>query len=1239
MKIINVYIDKSVIRVDDDQDTSYKFNDYYLQKLYKDDNLPHDALRSLGKNLFDNIFPIKRRDRINNILNGLADDENLVIKICSEDEAIHNVPFELLNKDGQESGFLLKRGNISIVRNIPSLDKKIASSKELPVKILILVSLPLETYENSPLDPLKELKVINAVLDEYISKGIVDVDIEEKVNITTMRERLLNKKYDIVHFTGHGTNDGRLVIEDEKNSKKEKLITANEIKEMFQNSSIKLFYFDACDSAYSPGSPSIAYHIYQQIPSAYVIANIASVSDELATEITKHIYKTVLEEKEVANILNIGRLKLTEDWWKPVFYGEPDKKIFNIDENLIKKNTEKRIVSRLTETQTNYVYRYGIVRESSNLIEDQKYLVLHGIGGAGKSTFANYLSLFFEAKFRHILFFDLKKITGPENLLDEILRQLRRSELIDNTEFNNIKVKTSDLDSKDRIFDKWDFIKEKLKGRTLLILDNMEGRMQDNKGIIKEEWHELINEILSNANVFTIFTSRQKPYLTERSPLDNILEIGEYTPTEIGFLANRLNINDKEYLEKQYGEIVSKFGFHPLSISKAIEKKFDDLNKLMEQEEFKEVFEYYRPYFEEFTDDISKLFMLEYPFSNKFMEKIFHADFIDLIKNKLLILNIYAEDIYLPYKVLEAYFKKDFELKDAVLNYLKQEILNAYGKEEYTVYDILNIFSILILYYEKTKDKNIEEKLASVFHHIDLLTHPEFVDYNFERFINILDKFSINLELLSTTYNHIGLVYDTKGDHNTANVYFFKSLAITETEFGIKDIRTATIYDNLGGNYQNKGEYEEAIKYHQTALNIREAKLPEDHIDMARSYNNIAAVYRAKGESDKSLEYDKKSLSILEKASEVNQSDIARTYSNIALDYQAKEDYDNVFKYQNKALEIALLTKDALLIGIIYNNISSSYRNKCMYDEALECYQESLFYHRQKLGHEHPSIAIIYENIAEIYKTKKEYGKALEYYEMALKINEEKLGKDHLNTARTYNNIASYYKFKKEYDKSLEYSLKALKIYETKLGKDHPNIAIVYNNMAAIYGFKREYAVSVELYHKALKIQETKLGEYHSDTAKTYNNLAMVYFLLQEYNKAINIYNKSLEIYDKLGNETPETAAMYNNLASSYQKIKEYNLASEYYEKALKINKKILYYANFIISYAKSKKFNESTFTEYLCEFLELFEGAEITNSILKIFLDEKTFENIDIAEVKKYIKYPIYHEKFDNFMRILTQE
>ncbi|TAN42919.1 MAG: CHAT domain-containing protein, partial [Nitrospirae bacterium] len=775
MEPVRVYLDKDTVRVDDDKATAYKFGEYYLHKLRNHESFTDDELARFGFDIFNNIFSTKeRREKIKARLDSLKNDDSLFIAISSEFEDIHNVPFELLNRDGTGAGFLLKKGNLSIARNIPSLDKTTGAART-PIRILIVLSLPLDAYQKSPFDPLKELDAIYKALEAYIAQGLVEIDVEEKADKVTLKQRLMSKDYHIVHFSGHGSRGGYLLMEDEEKYEREKLIGADELREIFKGSNVKLFYFDACETAEaSELEPSLAYHIYKGIPSACVIANIQTVRDTSATEAAKHIYETIFT-RQIGCVLDKGRMRPSEEWWKPVLFGRPDINLFEV--RAVAQQQRKRLLIRPPKPPRNYVYRFSVVRQASDLIEKANYLVLHGIGGAGKSTLAGYLSMFYDAKFEHVLFFDFKDkgIAAPDELLNEMLQTL----VPDFVEYAEVeKLLASTVPAKILNRQKWAYVKKALNSKMLLILDNLEGMMQDEKGLVKPVWKDFVSDLFNDKDVFTIFTSRVKLRLSDRPQQINLLKIKEYTQAEVGFLFMDMDDREKEYFQRAFNVLVGVVGFHPLSLAVAVEKRFADLNRLLELQEFKDYFEFYRNYFNDYPEDAQRLFSLDNPVSDVFMENILSPDFVSLIRDSLLILKYYG-DVSIPYRALASYFGRDFALTGEGLKGLADDMLKAYRLDKFAAFDLVSMFTLIQCFSEMNDD--LIKELSGMLGLIG--------EANFGRHLkpSDLESFSSALEASA-----------------------------------LDDPDRAMSLNNLGNRYSELGRKEEALKAAEGAVEIRE---------------------------------------------------------------------------------------------------------------------------------------------------------------------------------------------------------------------------------------------------------------------------------------------------------------------------------------------------------------------------------------------------------------------------------
>ena len=88
-----------------------------------------------------------------------------------------------------------------------------------------------------------------------------------------------------------------------------------------------------------------------------------------------------------------------------------------------------------------------------------------------------------------------------------------------------------------------------------------------------------------------------------------------------------------------------------------------------------------------------------------------------------------------------------------------------------------------------------------------------------------------------------------------------------------------------------------------------------------------------------------------------------------------------------------------------YNNLGLAYKNKGVYDRAIEYYEKSLRIKIAALGDEHPSVATSYNNLGSAYDSKGEYDRAIEYFSKAVVIGRAALGSGHPDSKRYVRNL------------------------------------------------------------------------------------------------------------------------------------------------------------------------------------------------------------------------------------------
>jgi tetratricopeptide (TPR) repeat protein len=428
-----------------------------------------------------------------------------------------------------------------------------------------------------------------------------------------------------------------------------------------------------------------------------------------------------------------------------------------------------------------------------------------------------------------------------------------------------------------------------------------------------------------------------------------------------------------------------------------------------------------------------------------------------------------------------------------------------------------------------------------------------------------------NADIIQLEYN-MGFILCDAGHYEEAHECYKKAIEISERLFGKDHPDTAVSYSNIAGFYLYKGKYDKALEWHEKALVLREQLLGKNHPDTAAAYHNIGDVYLHKGKYDKALEWNEKALVIQESVLGTDSLDTAATYNNIGNVYLHKGKYDKALEWYEKARVIreSLLGKEHRDTLTNHSNIAVVYSYQGEYHKALELLENARVIRGDKervLWRDYFDISVILGNMAKVYLHNGIYDGVLGDFKLFLNLKEMFLGKDHPDTASSYYNIASFYLRKGEYNTALEWSEKALAIRERVLGKDHPDTAATYDNIANVYLHKWEYNTALEWSEKALSIRERVLGKDHPDTAESYNTIALVYSQREEYDKALEYLGKALIIReDVLGKEHLDTAVIYHNIARVYIRREEFDFnidycnktALEWLEKALAIRDRIL---------------------------------------------------------------------------------
>jgi tetratricopeptide (TPR) repeat protein len=214
------------------------------------------------------------------------------------------------------------------------------------------------------------------------------------------------------------------------------------------------------------------------------------------------------------------------------------------------------------------------------------------------------------------------------------------------------------------------------------------------------------------------------------------------------------------------------------------------------------------------------------------------------------------------------------------------------------------------------------------------------------------------------------------------------------------------------------------------------------------------------------------------------------------------------------------------------------------YDQALDWYRQALAI-KEELG-DRAGMASSYGQLGIIAQQRGDYEKALGYYRQALPMFEE-LG-DRAGMATSYHQLGIIAYLRDDYEKALDWYRQALAIRE-ELG-DRPGMASSYHQLGMLVEQQGDYEKALDWYRQALAIRE-ELGD-RPGIAGSYHQLGNVAYLRGDYEKALDWYRQAVAIFEELGDRA-DMATSYHQLGMVAQRRRDYDQALGYYRSALAI--------------------------------------------------------------------------------------
>lgn len=277
-----------------------------------------NTLKSWGLKAFSTIF--LNDGSFNNLIMEYGETllDNIVIVSADPKSSIMHYPWEaIVFTDKRPLGTFsrMSRAFEPVVANLRFQENAVNKS----YKILFISSHPMDSSKVLPDSQL----IIDSLCNVIISGEYpVDVDILENPNIETIKRTLTSDEYDIVHFDGHGKKDKWHLYDKEGTLN---AIKKEQLKNIFESANVRLIVSNACRSAHSIDSQSLAGFIVDGLRIDFSVGMSFNLQAEGAVLFIEGFYTTLFETGDVAYATSQGRKRMMDSPLRTYVYNDGKK--------------------------------------------------------------------------------------------------------------------------------------------------------------------------------------------------------------------------------------------------------------------------------------------------------------------------------------------------------------------------------------------------------------------------------------------------------------------------------------------------------------------------------------------------------------------------------------------------------------------------------------------------------------------------------------------------------------------------------------------------------------------------------------------------------------------------------------------------------------------------------------------------------------------------------------------------
>lgn len=254
---------------------------------------------------------------------------------------------------------------------------------------------------------------------------------------------------------------------------------------------------------------------------------------------------------------------------------------------------------------------------------------------------------------------------------------------------------------------------------------------------------------------------------------------------------------------------------------------------------------------------------------------------------------------------------------------------------------------------------------------------------NFNKSIDIAKEIN-NDNVLSKSYNQIGLIYSHQNKIRIALEYFQKSLKISESRKELKD-NTISVFTNIADLYIMQQDTINARRYYQQARKLGE--IEDNNVNLAAIYNNVAVSYMTT-DKDSTEFYLTKAINLYKATGNTYGQILAQNnLSTTILNFNSVEDYRLAEELLMESLRLSKEIKNTeaeffsnFYLGNFYEKGTNNFI------KALEYYKNA--YQLIKEGYKNESTVELYKRMSTTYYKLGDFQNAYKYQTVQHKLQD-----------------------------------------------------------------------------------------------------------------------------------------------------------------------------------------------------------------------------------------------------------